>query len=177
MLSDLPIHVEDTTSQVFRTWDGSKMKFALITLLASASFYTTTAIPTSNSHVLHEKRIVHGEIWTKRWRTPAEHILPMRIGLKQRNLDHADRFLMDIADPTSPNYGKHWSAEKVAKTFAPSKEASDKTLDWLVSSGVSIERLKYSVGKCLYRDPYRLWKAKKHDRPKLGGIQCYYQGD
>jgi len=71
----------------------------------------------------------------------------MRVALKQQNLEHAEAFIMDVADPKSPNFGKHWSADRVAKTFAPSGEASNKTIDWLVASGISKHRLKLSVGE------------------------------
>ena len=42
--------------------------------------------------------------------------------------------------------GKHWSAEKVANMFAPAKETSEKTVEWLVASGIDPSRLKHSVG-------------------------------
>jgi len=98
------------------------------------------------SHVLHEKRDAAPVAWTKQSRAPKDTVLPVRIGLTQRNLEHSDRFLDDISDPDSPNFGKHWSAERVANTFAPHPDASKTTLDWLQSSGVDLKRVKHSVG-------------------------------
>lgn len=43
--------------------------------------------------------------------------------------------------------GKHWSAEKIANTFAPLEETSEKTIEWLVESGIDSDRLKHSVGR------------------------------
>lgn len=42
--------------------------------------------------------------------------------------------------------GKHWSAEKIANTFAPSKKTQDGVVDWLVKSGIDVGRHKYSTG-------------------------------
>ena len=57
------------------------------------------------SHVLHEKRDAAPVAWTKHSRAPKDTGLPVRIGLTQRNLEHSDRFLDDISDPDSPNFG------------------------------------------------------------------------
>ena len=57
------------------------------------------------SHVLHEKRDAAPVAWTKQSRAPKDTVLPVRIGLTQRNLEHSDRFLDDISDPGSPNFG------------------------------------------------------------------------
>lgn len=48
---------------------------------------------------------------------------------------------------TSACTGKHWSAEKVANVFAPAKETSDKTVQWLVDSGIDATRLTHSKGR------------------------------
>lgn len=59
------------------------------------------------SHVLHEKRDALPVAWTKHSRAPKDTILPVRIGLTQRNLEHSDRYLDDISDPESSNFGKN----------------------------------------------------------------------
>ena len=43
-------------------------------------------------------------------------------------------------------YGKHWSAEKVANIFAPTKKAQNEVADWLVESGIDATRHAYSTG-------------------------------
>lgn len=43
--------------------------------------------------------------------------------------------------------GKHWSAEKIANTFAPHPETKDTVMDWLVESGIDRSRLSLSAGK------------------------------
>lgn len=49
------------------------------------------------SHSLHERHLPHwGNHWSKRSKVPESQVLPMRIGLKQRNLDIAHDILMDM---------------------------------------------------------------------------------
>lgn len=63
-------------------------------VLALAATAQGTTIP--RSHVIHEKREVTPSKWVKREKIPSSHVLPMRIGLKQRNLDRGYDFLMDV---------------------------------------------------------------------------------
>jgi tripeptidyl-peptidase-1 len=67
----------------------------------------------------------------------------MEIALTQKNLHQAESYFMDISHPESTNFGKHWSTEQVADTFAPSTNAIDAVTYWLKSSGIS----NYSQGK------------------------------
>jgi tripeptidyl-peptidase-1 len=59
-----------------------------------------------STHAIHEKRHAVPVAWNKHSRAPKDALLPVRIGLNQRNLEHSDRFLDDISDPESPNFGK-----------------------------------------------------------------------
>ena len=49
--------------------------------------------------------------------------------------------------PASPNYGKHWTSEQVANAFAPSTETADAVRNWLISSGISEDRIAHSDNK------------------------------
>ncbi|KAK5115872.1 hypothetical protein LTR85_009466 [Meristemomyces frigidus] len=122
------------------------MRFAL---LAAAFTGLAAAVPSplAGSHVIHEKRSGLPVAWRHHSRAERSTILPVRIGLRQRNLEQGNRFLEDVSDPESSNFGKHWSAEKIANTFAPLKETSDRTIEWLVGSGIDSGRLKHSVGR------------------------------
>ena len=92
------------------------MRFSLITL-AGALATTAVALPASVSHVVHEKRSSLSS-WVARTDVkPNGSIrLPVRIGLTQSNLHLGHDILMDIADPSSQNYGKHWTAKQVSIT-------------------------------------------------------------
>ena len=72
-------------------------------LLCTPGAFATTP-PTT--HTLHEKREGPADAWTKQSRAQQDVILPIRVALKQQNLDNGDRFLLDISDPDSPNFGR-----------------------------------------------------------------------
>lgn len=77
---------------------------------------------------------------------PSNAVLPMKIGLKQNNLDRGYDYLNDVSHPTSPNYGKHWSAKQIAETFAPSEETVSAVKAWLAESGFEDDRIRLSQG-------------------------------
>lgn len=79
------------------------MRVSDLLLLGFSSFAVSSPL---GSHVLHEKRDALPVAWTKHSRAPRDTVLPVRIGLTERNLEHSDRFLDDISDPESPNFGK-----------------------------------------------------------------------
>jgi tripeptidyl-peptidase-1 len=47
----------------------------------------------------------------------------------------------------SERYGKHYRAEEVADIFAPSKATVDAIYEWLVSAGITAEKISQSVNK------------------------------
>jgi len=67
----------------------------LATLLALAA-----AKPVPETHVLHEKRDVAHRFttskWVKRDRLGQNAVLPVRVGLKQQNLNSGAEYLMDV---------------------------------------------------------------------------------
>ena len=75
---------------------------------------------------------------------PADEVLLMRIALTQGNLDEAYDHLMDVSHPESPNFGRHWTAQQVAETFAPAQESVDAVVDWLQNTGISADRISRS---------------------------------
>lgn len=81
------------------------MHFSSLLLASVAGFASCTPLST---HVTHEKRGALPVAWDRHARASRDTILPVRIGLKQRNLEHADRFLQDVADPESPNFGTYY---------------------------------------------------------------------
>jgi len=122
------------------------MLFLSTALLALTS--SVFAIPTSSPHVTHEKRNDGPySLWARHSRAQGHEVLPVRIGLKQRNLEHAERFIQEVSDPSSPHFGKHWSADKIANVFAPAKETSDNVVEWLVNSGIDVGRIRHSTGR------------------------------
>ncbi|KAB8299062.1 hypothetical protein EYC80_001187 [Monilinia laxa] len=96
---------------------------------------------------VHEKRESLHPRWTKRDRVESHKLLPMRIGLKQSNLDDGYGHLMKISDPASPNFGQHWTPEEVIEAFRPSQETEDEVRKWLVDSGIPAGRITHSDNK------------------------------
>ena len=72
-------------------------------------------------------------------------MVPMRIGLTQNNLHRLGDMLMAVSHPDSPDYGNHWTASDLVKTFAPSAETVDEVSKWLVESGIARDRLHLSL--------------------------------
>ncbi|KAI1760631.1 subtilisin-like protein [Hypoxylon sp. FL1150] len=101
-----------------------------------------------DTHTRHEKRTeVQARSWTKVERAVPDAILPMRIGLRQQNLQSGHDLLVDISDPESRNYGKHLSAEEVVEFFAPAEASLNAIKDWLVEAGISSDAISQSSNK------------------------------
>ena len=96
------------------------------------------------SHVLHEKRSSIPDGWRRGERLESHQLLPMKIALKQSNLDRLDDYLMEVSHPQSDKFGKHWTAKQVAETFAPAKESLDEVVAWLGTAGIPEERVGQS---------------------------------
>jgi tripeptidyl-peptidase-1 len=88
----------------------SSMKYFFITALIVLASAAPTAIP----YVLHEKRQSDDLKWApSNIKVDSRTVFPLSIGLTQRNLDKGHDYLMAVSDPTSPNYGKHWTPMEV----------------------------------------------------------------
>ncbi len=90
------------------------MRFTIFTT-ALALGATAAALPTSSNYVLHEKRS-ESSSWSPREDVkPNGRIrLPVRIGLTENNLDMGEDVLLQVSDPASEHYGKHWTTEQVS---------------------------------------------------------------
>lgn len=116
-------------------------------ILAVVSACLTVASPPISHSVVHEARSALPEGWSVHG-IPSPHArLPLRLGLAQRNLDRLDEFLMDVADPKSPNFGKHWSPTQVAAAFSPAQESVDFVRNWLSDLGIAPGRVRVSPGR------------------------------
>ena len=111
----------------------------LLPLLRPAAATPLTA--RYGEYVVHEKRGVPSE--TRPVRRLEGHVtVPLRIALKQQNIELLPEYLMSVSDPSSASYGEHWSHEKVAGHFAPSKDSSDTVRSWLIDAGFHPGRLE-----------------------------------
>ena len=101
---------EPSSRQILRHSDSSgllvKMRTSAWLLFALSGLAVSSPFGT---HTTHEKRHALPVAWTKHSRAPRDAVLPVRIGLNQRNLEHSDRFLNDVSNPDSPNFGEKHS--------------------------------------------------------------------
>lgn len=121
---------------------SSRILIFVTTFLAGV---TCAVIP--SSHAIHERRNDQNTKWVKRGKIQSHAILPIRIGIAQSNLDRAHDFLMDVSDPSSSNYGKHWTDEEITEKFKPSEESIEHVYKWLEGSGISRNRITHSDNK------------------------------
>lgn len=89
----------------------------LLVTLALATFTATS--PLDVPHSVHEKRAGPPRGWKKHALLDRRAVLPMRIGLRQSNLEKTWGWLSEVSHPESEKYGQHWSAKEIADTFAP----------------------------------------------------------
>jgi len=122
---------------------------AVAATFAIISSCSGLSIPQDARYVLHEKREEHRAAFglTKRSKIGSGTLLPVRIGLAQRDLHQAYDWVMDIAHPESQNYGKHWTAAQVNKAFAPTADTVTAVRNWLIRSGIAADRIKVSDNK------------------------------
>lgn len=122
------------------------MRFSIVTVLGLLEVALAAPAQNLKRYVVHERRERLPTHWNKNAMLHGDSSIPLRIGLKQSNLDKADEYLTEVSDPDSPNFGKHWSAKKIAETFAPSEDSVSAVLDWLSDHGISGSRVKQSQG-------------------------------
>lgn len=96
--------------------------FWLTSLFALGS---ASPAPLAARHVVHEKRDAAPAGWVARTRLGGDTRLPLRIGLKQRNLELGGEFLDEVSNPRSAKYARHWTAQQVMDVFSP------RSVQWL----------------------------------------------
>lgn len=104
----------------------------------SLTMSAANALTVPPTHVVHEQRDLTSasSIWTKLARVSPDSILPVRIGLSQSNLDIAHGHLLQLSDPSSSKYGKHWTSDQVLDFFQPSNDTVNNVTKWLSENGI-----------------------------------------
>lgn len=92
---------------------------SLIALASLAVLGSASPTSTRSTHVVHEKRSSPPSGWQARDRVDGNIKVPLRIGLKQRNLHLGSQFLDEVSNPRSSKYGQHWSADEIIDMFSP----------------------------------------------------------
>ncbi|KAF2152152.1 putative alkaline serine protease AorO [Myriangium duriaei CBS 260.36] len=117
-----------------------------------------------SSNVPHERRDAPLKRWAKLHRVKRDSILPVRIGLKQSNLDNGvgEAMLHEVSHHESPRYSQWYSPEEIIDFFAPAKEAFDDVRAWLEKSGIHPDRISQSANK-----QWVQFDAKAHEAERL----------
>jgi tripeptidyl-peptidase-1 len=74
-----------------------------------------------------------------RWIRPApkDHMVNLKIGLKQSKFDELEKHLYEVSDPYYERHGQHLSAEEVNELIKPSEETTTLVRTWLKLHGIS----------------------------------------
>ncbi|KAJ6575874.1 peptidase S8/S53 domain-containing protein [Mycena sp. CBHHK59/15] len=112
------------------------MRSSITVCLLSLSLSTllSPALAQPSHLVLHERRTHIPAGWERH----------DKLAVDAPNIANLDALLHDVSHPDSPNYGAHWTPQRVAETFAPEWKTVDAVRDWLVNSGFARERIRVS---------------------------------
>ncbi|KAJ6483985.1 subtilisin-like protein [Mycena sanguinolenta] len=99
--------------------------------------------------------------WSLHRRADPGALVPLKFSLAQSNVDKLETFLLDIADPRSPNYGRHWSHEQVKQTFRPSTETVGAVLEWLThDAGIDVDEIRLNPSGDIFQLDVTVAKAE-----------------
>ncbi|KAH8592563.1 peptidase S8/S53 domain-containing protein [Bisporella sp. PMI_857] len=144
----------------FLTFVGLFVQLACIFGLASTK--------PENRFVVHERRSPASASWKRVAALDSEKTLPLKIALKQGNLELAEEFLLSVSHPASPKYGRYWTPRDVAQKFAPAPEAVSSVFTWITDSGITPTRIlrSHSGGwlevNATVHEAEELFKTKYH---------------
>ncbi|KAK4897639.1 hypothetical protein LTR27_004785 [Elasticomyces elasticus] len=126
------------------------MTYRILSIVGGLAFMIQGQVVSAFSNTVHETRAIadaaHSS-WRAASRLPPEVIVPVRIALKQQNLDVGIDRLMSISHPDSSDYGKTLTTDEVTRLFAPSAVSVEAVRDWLVESGVPPANIAHSDSK------------------------------
>lgn len=154
------------------------MKIGAIFL--SAFVAASLGMPTTTEHVVHEKRNDRA-LLTKVTAADSAKTVPVRIALKQRNIEQGEKLLAEVSDPDSPKYGQHYTQEQVAELFAPEQATIDAVRKWLVDSGIPEAGISSTTSKgwldfettvgtleSLFKTSYHMYENQKTEETFFG---------
>lgn len=102
------------------------------------------AAPVAERRVIHEQRHVNIQPMA---RVDPNAMIPLRIGLKQSNIQDTYAQLMKVSDPSSGDYGKHLTVDEVDSMYAPSSQTILAVISWLVATGIRQSQIHRSDNK------------------------------
>lgn len=80
--------------------------------------------------------------WVSAGDAPADAILHMHIGLKHGDIAGLEKKLLDVSNPSSPNYGQWLSKAEVEQYTTPSSTTSALVKTWLAANGITEDAIQ-----------------------------------
>lgn len=105
------------------------------------------AAPSRLSYSIKERNNIP-ESWARVGDAPADHILNLRIGLKQSNEDGLENHLFEISDPTHHRYKQYLGLDEIVGLTQPSKETQESVEAWLQD---------HDIQDHTWNEPHRDW--------------------
>ena len=112
------------------------------TLLVAAVLVATVCLASASpfgARVVKESWGTPPSRWARGERVSASTPVELIFAVKQTNLEQLESTLLAVADPDSPRYGQHLSAEQVNDLVAPRPNDIMTVLTWLKEQGVDLE--------------------------------------
>ncbi|KAF4302378.1 putative tripeptidyl-peptidase 1 precursor [Botryosphaeria dothidea] len=117
----------------------------LFLLLVAAVVTASPMRPRADYGIKEKFHVPRG--WSRLGPAPAEHVINLRIGLKQGQFAELEKHLYEVSDPSHERYGQHLSADEVNELIKPTDQTLDLVHDWLAANGVLRSHLEYSPAK------------------------------
>ncbi|KAI0083965.1 peptidase S8/S53 domain-containing protein [Irpex rosettiformis] len=99
--------------------------------------------------------------WKCQGSAPADHLLDMRIALKQDKFDDLVTALYEVSDPTHEKYGQHLTKEQVDALVAPHPTSVDLVDEWLTAHGIDASTAERTNGGSWLRLPVTVDQASR----------------
>ncbi len=116
---------------------------------------TVVVVVVTATSVVHDRTAVppHTVGWMKSHRAPADALVQLTIGLRQREAGLAalQAALLAASDTTSPSYGQHLSQREVDTLVAPHADSVHAVAQWLVGAGLKGKDLMVCRRPCVRR--------------------------
>ena len=99
---------------------------------------------TAQSTVSH--RHYAADLWNKTARADGDTSFVLRIffGASDSAVESATESLISMAHPSSPNFGKHWTAEEIVDHFSPPSSSVEAVSAWLKGAGYETSQFQVS---------------------------------
>ena len=133
-----------------------KISILAFTLLCSPH---AASLNLYKNYVLKDSHVVPAT-WTQLHRADPDHVLNIRIGLKQNSFDELEKRLYEVSDPAHKLYAHHLSQQEVQRLVAPSNDALLVVHSWLERNEVSLTNIQHSPAKDWVSIPMPVSKAE-----------------